>query len=393
MGAVPPPPESARAVGLRYVSDDGPGIRRVKAGKTFRYVNGSGKPVRDGRTLARIRSLAIPPAWTDVWICPDENGHVQATGRDARGRKQHRYHPRWRQVRDATKYDRMLDFAKALPAIRRRVTRDLAGRGMERERVLATVIRLMDLTFIRIGNEEYARTNNSYGLTTMKNRHASVKASTIRFQFRGKSGKRHDIAVEDPRVARVVRKCQDIPGQDLFGYYDEDGNIHDVHSGDVNEYLREISGGEFTARDFRTWAGTVLAMSLLRKCPSASTERAAKKLVLRAVEQVAEKLGNTVAVCRKCYIHPLVLERFASGELSASGNGKGDGEVPAIAPVKRPRTGMAPDELETLRFLRRCRGRTPRPTRASATSRTSPASRASKTHGRAARRTARRAKA
>ncbi|HYC53584.1 MAG TPA: DNA topoisomerase IB [Candidatus Binatia bacterium] len=334
----------------------------MKSGKGFRYLDARGKTVRKAATLARIRALAIPPAWNDVWICPDPAGHLQATGRDARGRKQSRYHPRWREVRDATKYDRMLDFAKSLAAIRKRVARDLRHHGMQRDRVLATIVRLMDLTFIRVGNEEYARTNKSYGLTTLKNRHASVRASTVRFHFRGKSGKRHDIAVSDPFLARIVRRCQDIPGQDLFEYYDEDGKARDITSGDVNEYLREISGGDFTARDFRTWAGTVLALSLLRKCPTAASERAARKAVLRTVEQVAEKLGNTVSVCRKCYIHPLVLERFAEGAIGVAGRGKADAKVPAMAEVRRPRTGLAPDEKEALRFLRRCQRS--KPTRA-----------------------------
>jgi len=300
--------------------------------------------------------LVIPPAWTDVWICSSPDGHVQSTGRDARGRKQHRYHLRWREVRDASKYDRMLDFAKALPSIRRRVERDLARDGLERERVLATVIRLMDLTFIRVGNEEYARENKSYGLTTFKNKHAAVKGATIRFQFRGKSGKTHDISVADPRLARIVKKVQDIPGQDLFQYYDENSEKRPVTSGDVNDYLREISGGEFSSRDFRTWAGTVMAMQLLKRSPAGESESETKKTVLRAIEQVAGKLGNTVAVCRKCYVHPLVLENFAEGTLPSAAVAR-NGDLPVIAEVKRPRLGLAPEEKDVLKFLRSSRGR------------------------------------
>jgi DNA topoisomerase-1 len=323
----------------------------VKAGNGFRYVRGRGASVRDKSTLGRIRSLVIPPAWTDVWICPNPQGHVQATGRDARGRKQYRYHPRWREVRDESKYDRLLAFSKCLPAIRRRVSRDLRRKRLERERVLATVIRLMDVAFIRIGNEEYARDNHSYGLTTMKDQHAKVNGGTIRLQFRGKSGKAHDIAISDPRLARTVRRCRDIPGQDLFQYYDDDGVRHPITSGDVNDYLREIAGEEFSSRDFRTWAGTVMAYELLKQCRIGKTERASRAVVAGVIEQVASKLGNTVAVCRKSYIHPAVIESYAEGALSG-GTRK---ESPAIRDVKRPRTGLAPIERETARFLRKHR--------------------------------------
>jgi DNA topoisomerase-1 len=347
----PPPTASARRAGLRYVTDESAGIRRVKAGNGFRYVRGRGASVRDKSTLGRIRSLVIPPAWTDVWICPNPHGHVQATGRDARGRKQYRYHPRWREVRDESKYDRLLAFARALPKIRRSVSRDLRRKKLERERVLATVIRLMDVAFIRVGNEEYARDNHSYGLTTMKDQHAEVSAGTIRLHFRGKSGKAHDIAISDPRLARTVRRCRDIPGQDLFQYYDDDGVRHPITSGDVNDYLREIAGDEFSSRDFRTWAGTVMAFELLRQCRAARSEREGRSIVAGVIEQVASKLGNTVAVCRKCYVHPAVFDSYREGALSG-GNRK---ESPVVREVKRPRTGLAPIERETVRFLRKHR--------------------------------------
>jgi DNA topoisomerase-1 len=347
----PAPTASARRAGLRYVADATTGIRRVKAGNGFRYVRGRGDRVRDKSTLGRIRSLVIPPAWTDVWICPNPQGHVQATGRDARGRKQYRYHPRWREVRDESKYERLLAFSKCLPAIRRRVSRDLRRKSLERERVLATVIRLMDVAFIRVGNPEYARDNHSYGLTTMKDQHATVNGGTIRLHFRGKSGKAHDIAISDPRLARTVRRCRDIPGQELFQYYDDEGARHPITSGDVNDYLREIAGEEFSSRDFRTWAGTVMAFELLSQCRARKTERDCRGVVAGVIEQVASKLGNTVAVCRKSYVHPAVIESYVDGSLSG-GNRK---EAPAIREVKRPRAGLAAIERETARFLRKHR--------------------------------------
>jgi DNA topoisomerase-1 len=307
------PVESAKAAGLRYVSDAKPGIRRKRAGTGFSYIGPDNKPVRDSETLARIKSLVIPPAWTDVWICPDPRGHLQATGRDARGRKQSRYHPRWREVRDETKYERMILFGEALPKIRERVERDLALPGLPREKVLATIVRLMEITFIRVGNVEYARENHSYGLTTMRNRHAHIEGSTVRFQFRGKSGVNHTIDVNDRRVARIVKRCQDIPGYELFQYLDSDGTSHNVDSADVNEYLREITGEHFTAKDFRTWAGTVLAATTLREFEAFESETQAKKNIVRAIEAVASRLGNTPSVCRKCYVHPAVLESYLSG--------------------------------------------------------------------------------
>jgi DNA topoisomerase I len=309
------PVQSAAVVGLRYVSDDMPGIGRIKAGSGFRYRNPAGEFLHDKAVLQRIDSLAIPPAWTDVWICPDPNGHLQATGRDERRRKQHRYHPRWREVRHETKYARMLVFAKALPQIRRRVKKDLALSGLPRNKVLATVVKLLEVSHIRVGNEEYARENKSYGLTTLRNGHVEVRGSTLRFHFRGKSGKWHNVDIEDQRLARIVRSCQNLPGQELFQYVDDDGTRQKVSSEDVNEYLREITGEDFTAKDFRTWAGTVLAAVTLKEFQKCESQTQAKKNVVEAIKCVAERLGNTVAVCRKCYIHPDVLECYLEGTL------------------------------------------------------------------------------
>lgn len=304
---------TARLAGLRCVDDSRPGILRRRRGRSFHYVRADGRPVTDAATLKRIRSLAIPPAWTDVWICPTPNGHIQATGRDAKGRKQYRYHPRWREVRDETKYHRMLAFGRALPAIRAHVAQDLARPGLPRDKVLATVVRLLETTYIRVGNEEYARKNDSFGLTTLRDEHAEIAGSTLEFHFRGKSGIEHHIQLRDRRLARVVRQCQDLPGQELFQYLGEDGERHSLSSCDVNDYLRRISGQDFTAKDFRTWAGTVMALHALRKCLHCETDREAKKLVVQVVKDVAQRLGNTPAVCRQCYIHPAVLETFLDG--------------------------------------------------------------------------------
>jgi len=351
----PEPIQSAKAVGLRYVSDETPGIKRVRSGEGFRYTKARGKAVRAQNALKRIRSLAIPPAWTDVWICPDANGHLQATGRDAKGRKQHRYHPLWCEVRDATKYDRMIEFSEALPRVRRCVVRDLRRAGLSREKVLATIVRLMDLTFIRVGNDEYAKQNGSYGLTTMKDQHAKVRGERIQFSFRGKSGKHHNIEIEDRRLAKIVKHCQDIRGQELFQYLDEQGDRHDVTSGDVNDYLREISGTDFTAKDFRTWAGTVLMAQALKQVAGFHSENQAKKNLKRAIEVVAEKLGNTPAVCRKCYIHPFILDGYVNKKLPCSANvkeGIGNG---VIKTAGRARASLSSDEREVLKFLRCCR--------------------------------------
>lgn len=307
------PVESARAAGLRYVSDAQPGIHRKKHGKGFHYIDADGRAVRDQETLQRIKSIVIPPAWTDVWICARANGHLQATGRDAKGRKQSRYHPRWREVRDETKYERMTYFAAALPAIRERVQHDLALPGLPREKVLATIVSLMEMTLIRVGNTEYARENKSYGLTTMRTRHVEVNGSKITFSFQGKSRVHHTINLQDRRLAGIIRRCADIPGYELFQYLDAEGERHTIDSADVNEYLHEITGEHFTAKDFRTWAGSVLAAEMLRELEPFSSETEAKKNVVQAIAAVAKRLGNTPSVCRKCYVHPAVLEAYLGG--------------------------------------------------------------------------------
>ena len=309
------PLDSARRAQLRYLSDDQPGIHRRKRGAGFGYVNPAGKMIRDKATLVRIRRLVIPPAWTDVWISPYENGHLQATGRDARGRKQYRYHARWRQVRDETKYSKMLLFAHSLPKIRRQVHKDLQLAGLSQRKVLATIVRLLEATLIRVGNDEYARTNNSYGLTTMRDSHVEVNGSQVRFKFRGKSGKWHTIKLADRRLARIVNRCQDLPGQELFQYVDDEGIQRDVTSQDVNDYLRAIAGEEFTAKDFRTWAGTVLAAMALEEFEKFDSKAQRKRNIVRAIEHVAERLGNTPSVCRKCYVHPLVLDSYLDGTM------------------------------------------------------------------------------
>lgn len=309
--------QMAREAGLRYVSDSQPGIARRKAGAAFRYVDSDGRAVRDAPTLARIRSLAIPPAWESVWICARPDGHLQATGRDARGRKQYRYHARWREARDENKYDRVGDFVRALPRIRRRVRADLARPGLPREKVLATLARLLETTFIRIGNEAYARDNASFGLTTLRGRQVRVRGPRVRFEFRGKSGVEHRIDVDDPTLARMVRRMQDLPGEELFQYVDEAGEVRAVDSADVNDYIREAAGDAFTSKDFRTWAGTVLALRELQTLGSFASPAEARRNIVQAVERVAKKLGNTKAVCRKCYIHPAVLEAYEDGRLLA----------------------------------------------------------------------------
>jgi DNA topoisomerase-1 len=307
--------ETARQVGLRYVSDNMPGITRKPTKNGFRYVDADGKPIRDEETLARIKSLAVPPAWIDVWICPMDNGHIQATGRDAKRRKQYRYHPRWRSVRDEAKYGRMLSFGKALPVIRKKVEKALKLPGLPREKVLATVVYLLQATMMRIGNEEYARHNKSFGLTTLRDRHVHIDGSEVEFHFRGKSGVSHAITVDDPRLARIVKKSRDLPGQELFQYIDEDGERCSVDSADVNDYLREITGEDYSAKDFRTWAGTMLAAIALQEYEKFDSEAQAKKNIVRAIESVAEKLGNTPSICRKCYVHPAVLDAYLDGTM------------------------------------------------------------------------------
>ncbi len=309
------PEEVAEEAGLRYVSDNSPGYTRKKRGKTFTYFDTAGKEIKDEIRVLRLNRLAIPPAYQDVWICPSPNGHLQATGIDDRGRKQYRYHERWREQRDENKYEKMILFGRTLPKIRRRLTRDLKQRGLPREKVLATVVELLERTFIRIGNEEYAKENKSFGLTTMRNRHVDVKGGKVRFRFRGKSGVEHDIDVDDRRVAKVVKKLQELPGQEVFQYVDEAGERHNVSSDDVNHYLHEITGEEFTAKDFRTWAGTVMAAMALQAQEAFENTSQAKKNVKAAITAVARVLGNTPAVCRKCYVHPAVLETYLDGSL------------------------------------------------------------------------------
>lgn len=307
------PVEAAAEAGLRYVNDDRPGYSRKRNGDDFEYFDTDGKPIRDEQRVLRIKRLAIPPAWTDVWICPSVNGHIQATGRDARRRKQYRYHERWREVRDENKYEKMVLFGQAIARIRKRVEEDLSLPGLPRNKVLATVVQLLERTFIRVGNEEYARDNKSYGLTTMRDHHVQVKGSKLRFRFRGKSGINHDVDVSDRRIARIISKLQDLPGQDLFQYVDEEGEVRDLTSQDVNDYLREITGEDFTAKDFRTWAGTVMAAIALQAVGGFETKKQAKANIKNAISAVSKMLGNTPAICRKCYIHPAVLESYLSG--------------------------------------------------------------------------------
>ncbi|HEX6839610.1 MAG TPA: DNA topoisomerase IB [Polyangia bacterium] len=309
------PVQAAADAGLRWICDDAPGIRRVRAGKGFRYVDPDGKAVRDEATLERIRKLVIPPAWRDVWICASPNGHVQATGRDARGRKQYRYHARWREKRDETKYDKMLLFGLALPKIRARVDEDLARPGLPRDKVLATVVRLLETTLIRVGNEEYARANKSFGLTTLRNHHVDVDGADLRFEFRGKSGKRRRVSLHDRRLARIIRRCQDLPGHELFQYVDDDGALHPIDSEDVNDYLKSITKQDITAKDFRTWNGTVLAAEALRAALRSGPRGRSQRVVARCIDQVAQRLGNTKAVCRKCYVHPKVIDAYLDGSL------------------------------------------------------------------------------
>jgi DNA topoisomerase I len=306
----------AQLAGLKYISDSSPGIRRFGTGKNFRYKDARGRLVRDEETLRRIKRLVIPPAWTDVWISPDPDGYLQAVGRDARGRKQYRYHVEWRTVRDETKYYRMLAFGRALPRIRARVQEDLAPTGLTREKVLATIIRLIDMTSIRVGNEEYMKQNQSVGLTTMRNHHVGISGQKVSFYFRGKSGVRHRISVEDRHLARTVRRLRDLPGYELFQYVDDDGNRHSIQSTDVNNYLREITDEDFTSKDFRTWNGTVLAAAGLCGMKPFKNQTQARKNVVAAVKSVSQTLGNTPAVCRKCYVHPAVFDAYVGNTLS-----------------------------------------------------------------------------
>ncbi len=342
---VPDPITSARKAGLRYVNDEQPGLTRHRAGRGFTYRDAQGKTVRDRATRERIARLVIPPAWKDVWICPLENGHLQATGRDARGRKQYRYHADWSAFRDSTKYDKMIAFGRALPAIRRRVKRDMKGPGLSRTKVLAAVVRLLETTLIRVGNDEYARENSSYGLTTIRHRHVKTKGRAVTFEFRGKSGKDHAIDVRDPALRKIVKKCLDLPGYELFQYLEADGTRHDVTSTDVNDYLHEIVGDAFTAKDFRTWAGTVLAARALREFEKFETGTEAKRNLVAAVEAVAKMLGNTPAVCRKCYVHPVIFDTYLAGTLIERL------EAIASAKIARDLHSLRPEEAAVLMLL------------------------------------------
>jgi DNA topoisomerase I len=339
------PAASAKAAGLRYVSDANPGLRRLRKGRGFRYVAADGTQVRDAQTLRRIHSLVIPPAWRGVWICPTPNGHLQVTGRDAKGRKQSKYHPRWREVRDETKYERMALFGAALPPIRARVEHDLALPGLPREKILAAIVRLLETTFIRVGNSEYAKANGSYGLTTLRNKHVAVKSSTITFNFQGKSGVEHTIDLQDRRLARIVQRCRDLPGYELFQYLDNDGKRHSIDAADVNDYLRDITQQDFTAKDFRTWAGTVLACSLLREFEPAESDTQAKKNVVAAIKSVAERLGNTPTVCRKCYVHPAVLDTYLGGSMMQAF------EAEVTREVDKQLKALRKEELDVLHLL------------------------------------------
>jgi DNA topoisomerase-1 len=335
------PEQAAAAARLRYVSDTDPGIRRIGGTRAFRYLRPGGGQVRDAATLARIRALAIPPAWTDVWICPDPEGHIQAIGRDVRGRKQYRYHARWREVRDRTKFGRMIEFARALPRVRAAVAADLELPGLPKRKVLAALASLLERTCIRVGCDEYARANRHFGLTTLLDRHVRIDGHRLRFRFTGKSGKAHEVGLRDARLARIVRCCQEIPGQRLFQYRDADGQPAPVTSGDVNDYLREVSGGEFTAKDFRTWAGTVFVTEMLLAGDDPASVAAGKRSVLAAIDAAAERLGNTRTVCKGSYVHPAVLDAFTEGWMR---------NPPQVRAGKMPR-GLDVAEQATLRIL------------------------------------------
>lgn len=343
------PAEAAEEAGLYYVSDRQPGYTRKPKGDNFQFFDVEGKPIGDEQRLLRIKRLAVPPAWKDLWICPSANGHIQATGRDARGRKQYRYHDRWREVRDEGKYERMVNFGDALPKIRQRVRKDLALPGLPRRKVLATVVQLLERTFIRVGNAEYAHANKSFGLTTMQDRHVNVKGAALRFHFRAKSGRVRKVEVTDRRIAKIVSKLQDLPGQDLFQYVDEEGVVRNVASQDVNEYLHEISGEQFTAKDFRTWAGTVLVAIALNATGGFETKKQAKANIKNAVSAVAEVIGNTPAICRKCYVHPKLLEAYLDGNFLAGLNPKNDDRNSVSA---RGVVNLRSGEAAVLKFLR-----------------------------------------
>jgi DNA topoisomerase-1 len=337
---------------LHYVTDDRPGIRRLKSGAGFRYVSSTGQTIRRKEVLSRIRRLAIPPAWTDVWICPEPRGHLQATGRDAKGRKQYRYHPDWRATRDETKFHRMQAFAQALPTLRRRTRADLARAGLPREKVLAAVVQLLERSLIRVGNEEYAKQNRSFGLTTLRDRHVRVDGGTLHFQFRGKSGKQHTIDVNDWRLAQVVKQCRDLPGQELFQYVDADGRRQRIGSGDINSYVKRITGEDFTSKDFRTWWASVLAVKALRELQPCRSKTHGEKNVVMAIDAVAGLLGNTRSVCRKSYVHPGVVDCYVDGSLAKILERHSRSTT-------KPAAGLRPDEVALLMVLKRLPNREP----------------------------------
>jgi DNA topoisomerase I len=343
--AIADPEISAQEAGLTYVNADRPGITRHGAGKGFFYRDPKGERIIDEKTLARITSLAIPPAWTNVWICPSAKGHIQATGRDAKGRKQYRYHPRWREVRDETKYEHMIAFGRALPSIRERVDADLSRPGLPREKVIASIVRLLETTLIRIGNDQYAKENKSFGLTTMRDRHVKIEGSTIAFSFRGKSGITHEVELTDRRLATIVKRCQDLPGQELFQYLDENGDRQTIGSDDVNAYLREITGMDFTAKDFRTWAGTILAAEALAGFEEVDSQTRSKENVVRAIESVASRLGNTPTICRKCYVHPAVIDAYLDGDTVETVKQRADKEL------AKNLSDLPPEEAAVLMLL------------------------------------------
>jgi DNA topoisomerase-1 len=358
------PTQAAALAGLRYVAPGTNGLRRVRSGRGFRVLDGRGRPVREAARLRRIRALAIPPAWRDVWICASSRGHVQATGRDARGRKQYRYHARWRAVRDGAKYGHVVDFARRLPALRARTARDLREPGLSRRKVVAAVVRLLEATLIRVGNEEYARQNRSFGLTTLRARHASVAGSRLEFRFRGKSARNHLVRICDRRLGRIVKRCQELPGQALFQYLDELGRRRTVGSSDVNAYLREATRSDFTAKDFRTWAGTVLAACALAELPPAHSRRQGARSVARAIQSVSTRLGNTPAICRRCYVHPAVIEAYLDGSLREGLHAAGapqrprglpllEARVLALVASRLPADAATPAELGTSRTTSR----------------------------------------
>jgi DNA topoisomerase-1 len=343
--AVSDPQLAARAAQLHYVSDAEPGIRRVRRGpQRFGYRTASGERVEDAATLTRIRKLAIPPAWTDVWISADPKGHIQATGRDVRGRKQYRYHERWSASRDEAKYASLVAFAEALPRLRERMEAALRSRALTRERVIASVIWLLDNTMIRVGNATYARDNQSFGLTTLRQRHAAVDGGRVRFAFKGKSGKQWKLDLFDRRIVRIVRQAQELPGQQLFQYLDDQGEQHALTSQDVNDYLREAMGDEFSSKHFRTWGGTKTAAALFAVTPLPETEREKKIVVNRLIDQVAERLGNTRSICRKCYVHPVVIESWLAGRLSEE-------MAAARRSFRKPVEGLDAEETLVLKWL------------------------------------------